>query len=152
QFISDGDVAGAIVASRADSGVDMLLGTGGTPEGIIAACALKCLGGEIQARLAPKDDAEREQVRAAGHDVNQVLTTGDLVSGDNVFFCATGITDGGLLKGVHFRANRATTQSLVMRSKSGTVRTIEGLHKLSKLREYSNVDLGEDTPRHGLLP
>ncbi|GAA0513402.1 fructose-1,6-bisphosphatase [Saccharopolyspora subtropica] len=153
QFISDGDVAGAIAAARPDSGVDMLLGIGGTPEGIIAACALKCLDGEIQTRLWPRDDAERAKLRDAGHDVNQVLTTSDLVRGDNMFFCATGITDGALLKGVHYRANRCTTQSIVMRSKSGTVRVIEGLHKLSKLREYSDVDFGEEeTPRHGLLP
>ncbi|MEU5851831.1 class II fructose-bisphosphatase [Saccharopolyspora shandongensis] len=153
QFISDGDVAGAIAAARPGSGVDMLLGIGGTPEGIIAACALKCLGGEIQTRLWPRDDAERAKLRDAGHDVNQVLTTSDLVRGDNMFFCATGITDGALLKGVHYRANRCTTQSIVMRSKSGTVRVIEGQHKLSKLREYADVDLGEsDTALHGLLP
>ncbi|MBB5153467.1 class II fructose-bisphosphatase [Saccharopolyspora phatthalungensis] len=153
QFISDGDVAGAIAAARPDSGVDMLLGIGGTPEGIISACALKCLDGEIQTRLWPRDDAERAKLREAGHDVNQVLTTSDLVRGDNMFFVATGITDGALLKGVHYRANRCTTQSIVMRSKSGTVRVIEGLHKLSKLREYSDVDFGEsDTARHGLLP
>ena len=152
QFISDGDVAGAIAAARPDSGVDMLMGIGGTPEGIITACALKCMDGEIQTRLWPKDDAERRQVIDAGHDVEQVLTTSDLVRGDNVFFCATGITDGALLKGVHYRANRASTQSIVMRSKSGTVRMIEGLHRLAKLREYSDVDLDGDTPRHGLLP
>ena len=152
QFISDGDVAGAFAAARPDSGVDMLMGIGGTPEGIITACALKCMDGEIQTRLWPKDDAERRQVIDAGHDVEQVLTTSDLVRGDNVFFCATGITDGALLKGVHYRANRASTQSIVMRSKSGTVRMIEGLHRLAKLREYSDVDLDGDTPRHGLLP
>ena len=127
QFISDGDVAGAIAAARPDSGVDMLLGIGGTPEGIITACALKCLGGEIQTRLWPKDDAERQKVADAGHDVNRVLTTTDLVGGDNVFFCATGITDGALLKGVHYRANRCSTQSIVMRSKSGTVRMIDSV-------------------------
>ncbi|MCC5697576.1 fructose-bisphosphatase class II family protein, partial [Klebsiella pneumoniae] len=107
-------------------------------------------GGGIQAQLWRRDDAERAKVRDAGHDPEQVLTTTDLVRGENVFFCATGITDGALLKGVHYRANRCTTQSIVMRSKSGTVRVIEGLHKLSKLRAYSNVDLGEDSPRHGL--
>lgn len=140
QFISDGDVAGAIAAARPDSGVDMLMGIGGTPEGIITACALKCLDGELQTRLWPKDDAEREKVKAAGHDPQQVLTTTDLVGGDNVFFCATGITDGALLRGVHYRANRCDTQSLMMRSKSGTVRLIDGSHKLSKLSEYSDVD------------
>ncbi|GAA3365782.1 class II fructose-bisphosphatase [Saccharopolyspora gregorii] len=153
QFISDGDVAGAIAAARPDSGVDMLIGIGGTPEGIITAAALKCMDGEIQTRLWPKDDAERQQTLDAGHDVEQVLTTSDLVRGDNVFFCATGITDGALLKGVHYRANRCSTQSIVMRSKSGTVRVIEGLHKLTKLREYSDVELGGDEGgRHGLLP
>lgn len=140
QFITDGDVAGAIAAARPDSGVDMLMGIGGTPEGIITACALKCLDGEIQTRLWPKDDEEREKVVAAGHDVDRILTTSDLVGGDNVFFCATGITDGALLRGVHYRANRCTTQSLMMRSKSGTVRSVEGSHKLSKLREYTDVD------------
>ncbi|NYH80185.1 fructose-1,6-bisphosphatase II [Actinopolyspora biskrensis] len=154
QFISDGDVAGAIAAARPDSGVDMLMGIGGTPEGIITACALKCLDGELQTRLWPKDDTEREQVRAAGHDPQQVLTTSDLVRGDNVFFCATGITDGALLRGVHYRANRCTTQSLMMRSKSGTVRSIEGSHKLGKLGEYSDLDFtsGAPSPRYGLLP
>jgi fructose-1,6-bisphosphatase II len=153
QFISDGDVAGAIAAARPNSGVDMLMGIGGTPEGIITAAALKCLDGEIQTRLWPKDDKERQQVRDAGHDPEQVLSTNDLVRGDNVFFCATGITDGALLKGVHYRANRCTTQSIVMRSKSGTVRLIEGQHKLSKLREYSDVDFGSDErgSRHGLM-
>ncbi|MER7015654.1 class II fructose-bisphosphatase [Saccharopolyspora sp. NPDC000359] len=152
QFISDGDVAGAIAAARPGSGVDMLLGIGGTPEGIIAACALKCLDGEIQTRLWPRDDAERAKLRDSGHDVNQVLTTSDLVRGDNMFFCATGITDGALLKGVHYRANRCTTQSIVMRSKSGTVRVIEGQHRMAKLREYADVDYGDDSARHGLLP
>ena len=150
QFISDGDVAGAIAAARPDSGVDMLMGIGGTPEGIITASALKCMDGEIQTRLWPKDDTERQQVIDAGHDVERVLPTSDQLRGDNVFFCATGIPDGALLKGVHYRANRCSTQSIVMRSKSGTVRVIEGSLRLAKLREYSNVDLdGQDTGRHG---
>ncbi|PXY21190.1 class II fructose-bisphosphatase [Prauserella muralis] len=148
RFISDGDVAGAIAAARPTTGVDMLLGIGGTPEGIIAACAMKCLGGELQGRLWPKDDAEREKARDAGHDLDRVLTTDDLVRGDNVFFCATGVTDGDLLRGVHYRAGGATTQSIVMRSKSGTVRLIDGYHRLTKLRSYSSVDfdgsLGDD--------
>ncbi|RSM87018.1 class II fructose-bisphosphatase [Kibdelosporangium aridum] len=139
-FISDGDVAGAISAARPNTGVDMLLGIGGTPEGIIAASALKCMGGAIQARLWPRDDAEREKALAAGHDLDRVLSTDDLVSGDNVFFCATGITDGDLLRGVHYRSGGCTTQSIVMRSKSGTVRMIDGFHRLTKLREYSTVD------------
>ncbi|MFP5023077.1 class II fructose-bisphosphatase [Pseudonocardia phyllosphaerae] len=139
-FISDGDVAGAIAAARPDSGVDLLYGIGGTPEGIITAAALKCMGGEIQGRLWPTDDEERQKAIAAGHDLDKVLTTGELVRGDNVFFCATGITDGPLLRGVHYRGGGAATQSIVMRSKSGTVRIIEAFHRLSKLREFSTVD------------
>ncbi|MGH3544376.1 MAG: class II fructose-bisphosphatase [Mycobacteriales bacterium] len=141
-FISDGDVAGAISAARDTTGVDILLGIGGTPEGIIAACALTCLGGEIQARLWPRDDAERQRAIDAGHDLDRVLTTGDLVSGENVFFCATGVTDGDLLHGVRYRSGGATTQSLVMRSKSGTIRFIESHHQLTKLKKYAAVDFG----------
>ncbi|MCP2253132.1 fructose-1,6-bisphosphatase II [Prauserella aidingensis] len=145
RFISDGDVAGAIATARSNSGVDMLLGIGGTPEGIIAAAALKCLGGELQGKLWPKDDEERQQAIDAGHDLDRVLTTDDLVRGDNVFFCATGITDGDLLRGVHYRAGGATTESIVMRSKSGTVRLIDGYHRLNKLRTFSTVDFDGDT-------
>ncbi|MBH5336767.1 class II fructose-bisphosphatase [Streptomyces pactum] len=140
KFISDGDVAGAIMAAREGTGVDLLMGIGGTPEGIIAACAIKCLGGTIQTRLWPKDDAERERALDAGHDLDRVLSTDDLVRGDNVFFVATGITDGDLLRGVRYRAETATTQSLVMRSKSGTIRQIDSTHRLSKLRAYASVD------------
>jgi fructose-1,6-bisphosphatase II len=140
RFISDGDVAGAIAAARPTTGVDMLVGIGGTPEGIIAAAALKCMGGEIQGRLWPKDDEERSKAEAAGHDLSRVLTTNELVTGENVFFCATGVTDGDLLRGVHYRAGGCTTQSIVMRSKSGTVRLIDGYHRLTKLREYASVD------------
>ncbi|HEY7594917.1 MAG TPA: class II fructose-bisphosphatase [Actinophytocola sp.] len=139
-FITDGDVAGAISAARPNTGVDMLMGIGGTPEGIIAACALKCMGGAIQSRLWPKDDEEREKAIGAGHDLDRVLLTDDLVSGDNAFFCATGVTDGDLLRGVHYRSGGCTTQSIVMRSKSGTVRMIDGFHRLTKLRQYSTVD------------
>jgi fructose-1,6-bisphosphatase II len=128
-FITDGDVAGAIAAAREGTGVDLLLGIGGTPEGIIAACALKCMGGALQGRLWPKDD---------GHDLDRVLHIDDLVRGD-VFFVATGITDGELLRGVQYRSGGCTTQSLVMRSKSGTIRSIESLHSLEKLRAYSAV-------------
>jgi fructose-1,6-bisphosphatase II len=139
-FISDGDVAGAISVARPNTGVDMLIGIGGTPEGIIAACALKCVGGAIQGRLWPRDDEERAKAVDAGHDLDRVLTTNDLVSGDNAFFCATGITDGDLLRGVHYRSGGCTTQSIVMRSKSGTVRMVDGFHRLEKLRQYSTVD------------
>ncbi|APU12906.1 class II fructose-bisphosphatase [Actinoalloteichus fjordicus] len=142
RFVSDGDVAGAIAAARPGTGVDLLLGIGGTPEGIIAAAALKCLGGTMQGRLWPRDDAERARAVEAGHDLDRVLETDDLVRGDNVFFCATGITDGDLLRGVHYRAGGCTTQSIVMRSKSGTVRLIDGYHRITKLREYASVDFG----------
>ena len=140
RFISDGDVAGAISAARPSTGVDMLIGIGGTPEGVIAAAALKCMGGEIQGKLWPQTDEERGRAVEAGLDLDQVLSTDDLVRGNNVFFCATGVTDGDLLRGVHYRAGGCTTQSIVMRSKSGTVRMIDGYHRLSKLREYSSVD------------
>jgi fructose-1,6-bisphosphatase II len=140
KFISDGDVAGAIMAVRDGTGVDLLLGIGGTPEGIIAACAIKCLGGTIQGRLWPKDAAEKQRALDAGHDLDRVLETDDLVSGENVFFVATGITDGELLRGVRYRAETATTSSLVMRSKSGTIRQIDSTHRLSKLRAYSAID------------
>jgi fructose-1,6-bisphosphatase II len=140
QFITDGDVAGAISAARPGTGVDLLMGVGGTPEGIITACALKCIGGAMQARLWPRDDAEREKALAAGHNLDRVLETDDLVAGDNVFFCATGITNGSLLRGVHYTPGGCTTQSIVMRSKSGTVRVIDGYHRLTKLRAYSSVD------------
>ena len=140
RFISDGDVAGAISAARPNTGVDILVGIGGTPEGVIAAAALKCMGGEIQGKLWPQTDEERGRAVEAGLDLDQVLSTDDLVRGNNVFFCATGVTDGDLLRGVHYRAGGCTTQSIVMRSKSGTVRMIDGYHRLSKLREYSSVD------------
>jgi fructose-1,6-bisphosphatase II len=142
KFIVDGDVAGAISAARPDSGVDLLLGVGGTPEGIIAACAMKCLGGVIQGRLWPVDDEERQRAIDAGHDLDPdvVLSTDDLVTGDDCFFVATGITDGDLMKGVRYRAGGATTHSLVMRSRSGTIRSITSEHRLSKLRAYAAVD------------
>jgi fructose-1,6-bisphosphatase II len=143
KFISDGDVAGAVMACRQDTGVDLLLGIGGTPEGIITACAVKCTGGVIQAKLWPRDDAERGRAVAAGHDLDRVLLTDDLVHCDNVFFAATGITDGELLRGVRYRAGGASTQSLVMRSRSGTIRTITSEHQLVKLRAYSSIDYGQ---------
>jgi fructose-1,6-bisphosphatase II len=144
QLITDGDVAGAIMAARDGTGVDLLLGVGGTPEGIIAACAIKCLGGIIQGRLAPRDDAERQRALDAGHDLKQVLTTDDLVASEDAFFAATGITDGELLAGVRYRAGGATTHSLVMRARSGTIRTINSEHALWKLRAYSSVNF--DSP------
>jgi len=140
KFISDGDVAGAIMAAREGTGVDLLLGIGGTPEGIISACAMKCLGGVIQARLWPRDDEERRRALDAGHDLDRILTTADLVTSDNVFFVATGITDGELLRGVRYQGGRAETHSLVMRSKSGTIRLLESEHRLDRLQDYASVD------------
>ena len=142
KFITDGDVAGAIMAARPDTGVDLLLGIGGTPEGIITACAMKCLGGIIQGRLWPQDDDERQRALDAGHDLDPdfVLGTDDLVTGDDCFFVATGITDGELLRGVRYRGNGATTHSLVMRSRSGTIRSITARAPLSKLRDFSAID------------
>jgi fructose-1,6-bisphosphatase II len=142
KLITDGDVAGAIMAASEGTGIDLLLGIGGTPEGIIAACAVKCLGGVIQGKLTPRDDAERDRALAAGHDLDRVLLTDDLVSSDDVFFAATGITDGELMAGVRYRAGGATTHSLVMRSRSGTIRRIQSEHQLWKLRAYSSVNFG----------
>jgi fructose-1,6-bisphosphatase II len=136
RLISDGDVAGAISTAWPESGADVLFGIGGTPEGVIAAAALKCMDGEIQGRLWPRNPAEREAAIEQGYDLDQVLTTDDLVGGDNCFFAATGITDGELLRGVHYDARSATTQSLVMRSKSGTVRRVDARHRLDKLKMY----------------
>jgi fructose-1,6-bisphosphatase II len=140
KLLTDGDVAGAIMAARDGTGVDLMLGIGGTPEGIIAACAIKCLGGVIQGKLAPRDDEERAKALAAGHDLDRVLSTDDLVTSDDAFFAATGITDGELLAGVRYRAGGATTHSLVMRARSGTVRNIYSEHQLWKVSTYSVVD------------
>ncbi|WP_134739700.1 MULTISPECIES: class II fructose-bisphosphatase [Nocardioides] len=142
KFIVDGDVAGAISAARPDSGVDLLLGVGGTPEAIITACAMKCMGGVIQGQLWPQDDAERQRALDAGHDLDPdfVLSTDDLVTGDDCFFVATGITDGDLMRGVRYAKGGATTHSLVMRSRSGTIRSITSEHRLQKLRSYSAID------------
>jgi fructose-1,6-bisphosphatase II len=152
RLISDGDVAGAISACRPNTSTDLLAGIGGTPEGIIAAAAIRCMGGAIQGQLAPKDDAERQKAVDLGYDLDQLLMTEDLVSGDNVFFCATGVTDGDLLKGVHYYSGGCTTQSIVMRSKSGTVRMIEAYHRLSKLNEYSAIDFTGDSNAYQPLP
>jgi fructose-1,6-bisphosphatase II len=141
KFITDGDVAGAIMAARPGTGVDLLMGTGGTPEGIIAACAMKAIGGVIQGRLAPIDDEERQRAIDAGHDLDRVLSTDDLVSGDDCFFVATGITDGELLQGVRYGHGGATTHSLVMRSRSGTIRSIKSEHRLTKLAQVADIDL-----------
>nr|WP_255668889.1 class II fructose-bisphosphatase [Aeromicrobium duanguangcaii] len=140
KFIQDGDVAGGITAARPGSGVDLLLGIGGTPEGIITAVAMKCLGGVIQARLTPVDDDERQRAIDAGHDLDRILHTEDLVTGDDCFFVATGITTGNLMRGVRYGAGSATTESIVMRSRSGTIRTIRSEHQLHKLAAFSTID------------
>jgi fructose-1,6-bisphosphatase II len=139
RLISDGDVAGAVMAAMDDTGVDVLMGVGGAPEAVVAAVALRCLGGEIQCQLWPKDEAERKLVYEQKLDVNRVLTTEDLVRSDDVFFAATGITDGELLRGVRYSARGARTQSLVMRGHSGTVRFVDATHDLHKLQRISSV-------------
>ena len=139
-LITDGDVAGAIAAAAPRSGIDLLMGIGGTPEGVIAAAALKCLGGAIQGKLSPRDDAERGALIDAGFDLDKVLTTDDLVAGDDVFFAATGITDGALLRGVKYWPDGATTYSIVMRSRSGTVRWVEAEHRFEKLERFSSIE------------
>jgi fructose-1,6-bisphosphatase II len=132
-------VAGAITTGWPGAGADILFGIGGTPEGVLAAAALKCMGGEIQGKLWPRDEGERRAAVEAGYNLDRVLTTDDLVSGDNCFFAATGITDGELLRGVRYHEFGATTQSLVMRSKSGTLRKIDASHSLHKLAEFSSI-------------
>jgi fructose-1,6-bisphosphatase II len=136
KLISDGDVAGAIMAARPDTGIDLMLGVGGTPEGIIAACAIKCLGGVLQGRLWPQNDTERRKALDAGHDLDRVLEVDDLVRGD-VFFAATGITNGELLQGVRYFPGGAATSSLVMRSRSGTIRRIEATHQAGKVSDLT---------------
>jgi fructose-1,6-bisphosphatase II len=140
-LITDGDVAGAIAAATTRrSGLDLLLGIGGTPEGVVAAAALKCIGGAIQGRLYPRNDDERGKLVEAGFDIGRVLTTNDLVAGDDVFFAATGITDGSLLRGVKYWPDGATTYSMVMRSRSGTVRIVEAEHRFAKLELFSQIE------------
>ena len=148
-LITDGDVAGAITAAQRGTGVDLLYGIGGTPEGVIAAAALKCLGGAIQGRLYPRTDEERRAAIDAGYDLDRVLTTDDLVQGDDVFFAATGITDGVLLEGVRYNADGATTESIVMRSKSGTIRVIQAEHHWDTLMGISAI---EYAPEHAGQP
>ena len=128
KFLLDGDVGGAILAADEGSSVDVLVGTGGTPEGVIAACAMKCLDGAIFGRLYPRNDEERQAALDAGYDLDKILTTDDLVAGNEIFFAATGVTDGELLRGVRYTPKRVLTQSLSMRAKSGAIRIIEGRH------------------------
>jgi fructose-1,6-bisphosphatase II len=136
-LIRDGDVAPAIAAARPETGVDLLYGIGGTPEGVISAAALKCVGGGIQGKLWPRTDEERQALVAAGYDLDRVLRTDDLVASDDVFVAATGVTTGALLRGVRYVTDGAVTDSIVMRSRSGTVRRIEARHQLSKLRHFT---------------
>jgi fructose-1,6-bisphosphatase II len=140
RFITDGDVAGAIAAASRDAGADILMGIGGTPEGVITACALKCMGGNMQGKLHPRNDEETQALRDGGFDLDRVYGIDDLCSGEDAFFAATGITDGSLLRGVRYRAQEAVTHSMVMRSKSGTVRLVEARHQLEKLMRFSEID------------
>ncbi len=137
RLIPDGDVAGALMTAWPDSGVDVLLGIGGTPEGVIAACALRAMGGEIQGKLYARDEDELRRGREAGYDFDKILTMDDLVSSEDVFFAATGITDGELLQGVRYFGDGASTDSLVVRGLTGTVRQIEATHRIKKLNELS---------------
>jgi fructose-1,6-bisphosphatase II len=142
RLILDGDVSAAMLAVSDDSPVDLLWGIGGTPEGVISAAAIKCIGGQLLGRLWPRDDAERQAAIDAGYELDRVLNADDLVSGEDVFFSATGVTDGDVLQGVRYRAGRATTESLVMRSRSGTVRRVSARHDRAKLRALTGVRYG----------
>ena len=139
KLITDGDVAASISAAWPESGVDLLIGIGGTPEGVISAVALKCLGGEMQGKLWPRDERERQLAIDAGYRLDEVLTTNELAKGDNCFFAATGITDGEFLQGIRYYDFGATTQSIVMRSRSGTVRFLHSRHRLAKLNSFSEI-------------
>ncbi len=143
RLITDGDVAGAMLAVSDDTPVDLLWGIGGTPEGVISAAAIKCIGGELVGRLYPRNDEERSEAESSGYDLAQILTCDDLVAGEDVFFSATGVTDGDVLQGVRYQGGRgATTESLVMRSRSGTVRRVSARHDRSKLRALTGVRYG----------
>jgi fructose-1,6-bisphosphatase II len=139
RLISDGDIAGATMTAIADTGIDVLMGIGGSPEAVVGACALRCLGGDMQCKLWPRNEEERQKAAEAGMDLDQVLTIDDLVQGTNVFFAATGITDGELLEGVRYFGGGAKTHSVVMRSKSGTVRFVEATHRWDKLMRFSQI-------------
>ena len=142
RLITDGDVSAALFAVSGEGGVDLLWGIGGTPEGVISAAAIKCLGGELLGRLWPRDDDERKAAIDAGYDLDEVLDSDRLVSGEDVFFAATGVTDGELLQGVRYTGGKASTESLVMRSRSGTVRTVRARHDQAKLREVTGGRYG----------
>jgi fructose-1,6-bisphosphatase II len=138
-MIPDGDVAGAVMAATPGTGIDALFGIGGAPEAVVAACAIKCLGGEIQAVRYPRNEQERQISIEQNLSLEEVLGIDDLVASDNVFFAATGITDGELVKGVHFFSDGASTSSIVMRSRTGTIRRIDATHRLDKLRQLSGL-------------
>jgi fructose-1,6-bisphosphatase II len=139
-FITDGDVQGAIVAAAPERiGADLLMGIGGTPEGVVAAAALKCIGGAMQGKLHPRNDEEKQKLLDGGYDIDAVITTDDLVSGEEVFFAATGVTNGAMLRGVRYREDKIITDSVVMRSKSGTVRYVEAHHEAAKLERFSRI-------------
>ncbi|MDR1915219.1 MAG: class II fructose-bisphosphatase [Synergistaceae bacterium] len=139
RLIMDGDVAGALSTCKPDSGIDLLIGIGGSPEAIISACALKCVGGNMQCKLWPRSDEEKNKCAEQGMDINKVLTLNDLVASDNVYFAATGVTDGDWLGGVKYLGDSIVTSSLVMRSKSGTLRYVNAEHKYKKLESYVDV-------------
>jgi len=139
KLIPDGDVSGGLMSAVEESGVDMLMGIGGSPEAVITACALKCLGGEIQCKLWPRDDEERRRAMEIGLELDRVFTTDDLVSGENVFFVATGVTDGEWLRGVKYSSKGIRTTSVVMRSRSGTVRTVDAVHRTEKLAQLTGL-------------
>jgi len=139
RLLPHGDVAGSLMSAIESTGIDMLVGIGGSPEAVLTACALKCVGGEIQAKLWPRNDTERKQAIEMGYDLDRIYRTDDLCSGDNVFFSATGITDGELLRGVRYFGNGAKTHTIVMRSRSGTTRVIEATHRWDKLMEFSLI-------------
>lgn len=139
RLLPHGDVAGGLMTAMESTGIDILLGIGGSPEAVLTACALKCVGGEIQAKLWPRSEEERRKALDMGYDLNKIYTTDDLCSGQNIFFSATGITDGELLKGVRYFGGGARTETLVMRSKSGTVRRIEAVHRWDKLMKFSLI-------------
>jgi fructose-1,6-bisphosphatase II len=142
RLIRDGDVSAAIATARPESGIDMLLGIGGSPEAVLAAAALRCMGGDIQCRLWPRNEEERVYALAHGHDLSRVMETTDLVGGSNVSFAATGVTTGEFLRGVEFHADRAVTHSVMMRSKTGSVRYMDAYHNLGRLRQVSSIDYG----------
>lgn len=140
-LITDGDVQGAILAAAPERhSADLLMGIGGTPEGVVAAAALKCIGGAMQGRLYPRNDEEQGKLIDGGYELDKVLETEDLVAGEHIFFAATGVTHGALLRGVGYRRNMVVTQSMVMRARSGTVRYVEGHHQLEKLMRFSPIE------------